>query len=226
MNKKNGLIIALDVLFPIIFNVLFFLLGEREKTGAEWTAYAFIHVAYLAMVFIPYILPVNLAATVIGMPIQTTAIVYFIITLVFGIVIFIVNPEKIVFTVAFEIILFGLFAALVISALLANEHTKESQAVHQQQVGYIKEISARIKALSDLTDDERTLRLIERLYDAAHTSPTKTTAACLEIEREIVDAVSGLEAAVYQADENEIMLQAKQVSVLLNKRNRMLQAAY
>lgn len=226
MNKKNGILIAIDVLFPIVFNVCFFLVGDYEKTGAEWTAYAFIHVAYLIMVIIPYILSPGTAATVLGLPVQMMSFLYFVFALVFGIIIFIANPEKVIFTVVVEIIAFVLFAILFLSTLLANEHTVENEAVHRAEVSYIKDIAAKIQTISDNTEDDKTKKMLERLYDIAHASPSKTNERCVGLENEILDSITNLEMAVYQANDNEILSQCKRIANLLNERNRTLQSTY
>lgn len=226
MKKKDGLLIAIDILFPIVFNVAFFLVGGHEKTGAEWTAYAFIHIAYLIMVIVPYILSPGTAATVLGLPIQTMSFGYFLFTLVFGIIIFIVNPQKAAFTVIVEIIAFALFAVLALSAALANEHTVENEAVHRAEVSYIKEIAAKLQTISDNAEDEKTRRMIERLYDIAHASPSKTNDRCADLENEILNSISDLDMAVCQANDEEIFAHSKRIANLLNERNRMLQSTY
>ena len=55
MNKKTGLWIALDLIFVIVFNVVFFTLLGGEHPASVWVAYAFIHIAYIMVVVTPFL---------------------------------------------------------------------------------------------------------------------------------------------------------------------------
>lgn len=226
MNKKNMLLIIIEIVFPIVFNLFFFLLGNGEKLPAEWVAYAFIHIAYIILVIAPYTFAKGTNPVVMGMPLQTISFIYFLAVLVFGIIIFAANPEKVVFTVLFEAVLFGIFVIIFVSAVLANENTSESVANQKAEVSYIKEISSKIKSLESLTNDERIVKSLERLYDIAHSSPSKTSGQCSAIESNIIDSLSSLEMIIFQADSETVLNTIGRIANLLNERNRILQSTY
>ena len=56
MLKKNILILILDSVFIIAFNVVFFLNGGIHHEVAMWSVYGFLHFAYLMILLSPFIL--------------------------------------------------------------------------------------------------------------------------------------------------------------------------
>lgn len=51
--KSNILKLVIGLIFLIVFNVLFFLLGGTERSDTEWVCYGFIHAAYLCLLVTP-----------------------------------------------------------------------------------------------------------------------------------------------------------------------------
>ena len=68
MNKKQVLWILLDLVFFIIFNVVFFVAGGTEHKASVWISYAFIHVAYIMLVITPLLVRKTTNKAVLGFP--------------------------------------------------------------------------------------------------------------------------------------------------------------
>ena len=89
MSKKNILTIILDSVFVIAFNLLFFLNGGTQHVAAIWTAYGFLHFAYLMVLITPLIASKGSNAVLSKTTTYTISLLFFIVELFFAIIIFI-----------------------------------------------------------------------------------------------------------------------------------------
>mgnify|MGYP006916119314 CR=1 FL=1 len=136
-NKSVKLILAL--IFPLVFNALFFLLSDVSAiTATQWVSYAFLHVAYLSM-FLPSLLnsEVNgekvLSWTVVGV-----AVAYFVIELVVAFVFLFGLKADVYYVPALiiQVLLFALCLAVMLVNYLVNNNTKrhlDEQAALRRQ---------------------------------------------------------------------------------------------
>ena len=51
--KTNILKVIVALIFLVLFNVLFFVLGGTEQSQVNWVSYGFIHAAYLMILITP-----------------------------------------------------------------------------------------------------------------------------------------------------------------------------
>lgn len=111
---------------------------------------------------------------------------------------------------------------LLLSHLIANEHTADSVERHEEEVAYIKTASSRVRALIGKADDKKANKEIEKAYDTLHSSPSKTVATVRSIESNVVNKVVELEGAVSGQDTMAIISIAGEISVLMAERNRKI----
>ena len=146
--KANILKIVIGLIFLIVFNVLFFLLGGTERSDTEWVCYGFIHVSYLCLLVTPLFCNAGKGETVLSASLYLRALFYFFIELAIGLG-FIwynaYNPIAILWPVIIQGILLAVFLILQLMSVLANDATKASLAKQRQERVYIRSLAENLK---------------------------------------------------------------------------------
>lgn len=222
MNKKTVLQILLDLVFVIVFNVVFFLSAGTEHPASVWISYGFIHFSYLMILLTPFLTRKSSSSAVFGFSIYTISSVYFFIEFIVGLVFIFLRQEEINVALIVQIIIAGIYAIMLISNLIANENTADSIEKHENEVGYIKTTASRVKALMGSSSDKKANKEIEKLYDLIHSSPTKSHSTVKNLEIQALNKVSDLEQAVDINDINLIIAISGEIADLYEQRNRKL----
>lgn len=157
--KIARLVIAL--IFPIVFNVLFFLLVDLDKMNAtRWVSYAFLHVAYLSL-FLPYLLNANLGnSKEIGWSLTGLATTYFIIEFVIALVFLFIFSSDSAYIPALiiQVVLFAIFLAIILAGFLVNSNTRkhlDEQAENRARREQEQQQQARLAANRPLPEQPR-----------------------------------------------------------------------
>lgn len=224
--KKTVLWVLLDLVFIIVFNVVFFVASGFELNPSVWISYAFIHIAYLMVLITPLLIRSSSSAVVFGFSIYTISTTYFFIEFVTGLVFIFLNMDTVQAAIIVQVILAGLYAVMLISTLISNEKTADDIERQEQEVAYIKESASRVKSLIETAEGKKAKKEIEKIYDLLHSSPTKSNPYAYSIENQIVDRISELEYAVSINDENSICSLCNDITSLTNERNRRLRSSY
>lgn len=226
MKKKTALWILLDLVFLIVFNVVFFVATGTKHPASVWIAYVFIHFAYLMVLATPYLIRKSSSAAVFGFSLYSISSVYFLVQLVVGIVFICLKQESIKVSLITQIIIAGIYAIILISNLIANESTADSLEKHEAEVAYIKESSSRVRSLMDKLDDKRANKAIEKTYDLLHASPAKSSLTVQSLEREILSLTRELETAVFEKDVDSVMSVTEAILSKAEERNRRLKMSH
>lgn len=222
MSRKRTLWIILDLIFLIVFNVIFFVVGGTQHPASVWVAYTFIHVAYFAVIVTPLLIRKSSSSAVFGFSLYTVSSFYFITEFVVGLVFILTKPESGRVSFVVQILLLGMYAVVLLSNLLSSEHTADSIERHEQEVNYIKQASARIKLMLDKLDDPKVNREIESVYDALHASPVRSVAAASRTESEIVRRIASLELAIRAKDTESSVTLCAELREQINERNTII----
>lgn len=127
MKRISILWTLLNSLFLIVFNLLFFLLGNVESfTTSVWVSYGFIHFAYFVLLFTPLLVRKSEVETDYRRPLYLITGTYFLIEFIVGITFILIAPEKVKLTLIVQIILAGVFLGCLLTHLIANEYTANS----------------------------------------------------------------------------------------------------
>lgn len=222
ISKKTILKIVLYSIFLIGFNVFFFVLSGSEHTASVWTAYSFIHIAYLLFVFSPLFIKKGKAASVYGYPIHVVATLYFIVELIVGVVFICVERASFILSFLVQFGLFLIYGIFLLTHLIANEKTADAVNVHDANVAYIKDASSKLALIINNAPDKQSAKYIERAYDCLHGSPTKSNNSVIYIEEEILKKIDALNSAVIAQDVSRIQSLANEIISLTNMRNAKL----
>lgn len=222
MNKKSVLWILLDLIFLAVFNTVFFVAGGTDHTASVWISYGFIHFAYLMVLVTPFLIRKSSSAAVFGFSLYSISSTYFLLEFVVGLIFVFMKSESYKASLIVQVIVAGIYAVLLLSHLIANEHTADSVERHEEEVAYIKTASSRIKALIGKANDKKANKEIEKAYDTLHSSPSKTVATVRSIESNVMNKVADLEGAVFNQDTVTIITVAGEIVALMEERNRKI----
>ena len=222
MNKKSVLWILLDLIFLAVFNTVFFVAGGTDHTASVWISYGFIHFAYLMVLVTPFLIRKSSSAAVFGFSLYSISSTYFLLEFVVGLIFIFMKSESYKASLIVQVIVAGIYAVLLLSHLIANEHTADSVERHEEEVAYIKTASSRVKALIGKANDKKANKEIEKAYDTLHSSPSKTVATVRSIESNVMNKVAELEGAVSDQDTATIITTAGEIVALMEERNRKI----
>lgn len=223
--KKAVLWIILDLIFLAIFNTVFFMVGGNDHPASVWLSYGFIHVAYLMVLATPLLVRKSSSAAVFGFSIYSISSAYFLVELVTGLVFIFKRSESLKIPLVTQVILAGIYAVILLSTLLVNEHTADAVEKREAEVSYIKTAASRVKLLLGKVSDKKADKAIERAYDMLHSSPTKSIHAVHSIETQVINKVTELEEAVLADRTADVTELSNEIIRLMEERNRKLYLA-
>lgn len=196
--------------------------GAKEHYTSVWVSYGFIHFAYLILLLTPFFIRQGTFSVDYSRPLYLISSLYFIITLVVGVIFIVIEPEKSVAAWLTQIGLLGVFAAWFTSNLIANEHTANAIEKHEKEVQYVKTVSAQLKLSLSQMNDSKTKKQVEQLYDYIHSSPTKSSSGVSTIEQDIMDELKYLFTAISQNDNLMAAQSANKILEMAKERNQKL----
>lgn len=220
--KKVILNILLDLIFVVIFNAVFFMAGGIDHPSSVWLSYAFIHFAYLMVILTPVLVRNSSIASVFGFALGSISSAYFFIELVTGVIFIVAKPETMKIPFIVQIIIFGIYAVMLLSHMIANENTADSIERHEVELRFIKESSSKLKFLMDNTDDDSLKKSIEKAYDVVHASQVKSNIAVRSIELEAMKLIETLTSQVRSGAAEQAQSTVSQLVFTVNERNTQL----
>ena len=180
----------LNSLFLIVFNLLFFMLCDLGNANASvWISYVFIHVAYLALLLTPFLVRKSVAEIDYRRPLYTVTTSWFLTQLLVGVALIVIAPDSVKVTINIQVVLAGIFLALLVANLLANEHTADNAERHEAELQYVKESSAKLHSFLQQITDRATVKKVERVYDLIRSSPARSNAGVRSLEQQIISEI-------------------------------------
>ena len=226
--KANILKIVIGLIFLIVFNVLFFLLGGTERSDTEWVCYGFIHVSYLCLLVTPLFCNAGKGETVLSASLYLRALFYFFIELAIGLG-FIwynaYNPIAILWPVIIQGILLAVFLILQLMSVLANDATKASLAKQRQERVYIRSLAENLKEAMRQVKDPTLRKQMANCYESLRSSSLESFPEAIDAELELENAVNTLCSFVEQGDTSQLGQQIQKVQVAMKHRNQAIRMA-
>jgi len=223
MKKTNILWIILNSIFLIVFNAIFFTLGDvGEYNASVWISYGFIHFAYLFLLLTPVLIRKGKSSAVFGFSIYSISSFYFLIEFFIGIIFILISLENFKTAFVVQLCISGFYGVLLVSNMIANEHTADAEEKRRHQIAYVKDASAKVKKLLESVDDKEMKKKIERLYDVLYSSPVKSHPDLAQVENSILLSIYSLENAVSSGDRQSIISFAESLFSAASERNSRL----
>jgi len=220
--KMSVLWIVLNLIFLIVFNVFFFILGGTEHNSSVWISYGFIHFSYLMLVLTPILTRKGKSSAIFGFALYSISATYFFVALIMGIIFILIAPESHTAALLIQLSIAGIYGIILIANMLANEHTADAEEERQNQIEYVKTAATQLKVILDDVKDREAKRKVEAVYDAVYTSPVKSHANLEQMERRILVLIGDLDSAVVKGDKETIISIAKSLLSAVNERNSRL----
>lgn len=222
MNKKNILWILLDLVFLVVFNVVFFVAGGTQHPASVWISYGFIHFAYIMLLVTPFLVRKSSSAAVFGFSLYSISSTYFFVAFITGIVFVVMHPETYKASLLVQVVIAGIYAIMLLSNMIANEHTADSIERHEVELQYVKQSSAMLKGIMEMTDDKTLKKKIEKAYDLLHSSQVKSSSSVRDYEVTVMDLIEVLEGNVSRNDVVAANTTLEKIMKNANERNRRL----
>ena len=220
MKRTNFFWLSLDTVFVIVFLVFFFTLSGTDNNTAVWISFGAILLSYVVLLCTPLMVRKSSVSTDYRRPLFVSSSAYFLITLIIGVLVMIVQPEKHTATLLINVTLFVLFAIFMLANLLSNEHDADQQAKREEELKYIEELPS-IYQIPRI--NPRTLaKKIEEAYDLISTSPSKSSPAVKPLEDSIIQGIADIEGGDSSTDTVAMMQSIEMIISLATKRNSKL----
>lgn len=220
--KNNTIKIIIALIFLVLFNILYFVLGGINQSAVHWLSYGFIHVSYLLLLSTPLLCPHCDGQTVLIASLYLRALQYFFTELVVGIAIILLGLQDIALPLIVQSVLLALFLILQLMGVLANRAT--SKSLDHQRVGsqLISGLTQQVRQAMREINDPKIKGKVETCYNALLACSVESIEQAKEAEDNLKDAVHDLCVAVDAADNDSIEKCAKKVTSAIQRRNAIL----
>ncbi len=223
MNSSNkGLGFLLALIFPVVFNIIFFVCGGTQHPASVWISYGFIHFAYFLAVIAPYLVPNSKDKFVMGVPLAGIAWGYFCAAFVLGLIFILAKPESYKTAFVVQLIPAAVCAALMLIQMMGNNSTAQSMQRHQTERQFIAGASAQLGIIRNSVSDPAIRKQIESVYDLIRSSPQRSSASVAVNENAVMEQISALQAAVSAQDPEKIRAAVSSIRQQTELRNSFL----
>lgn len=220
---KNKLAnIGIGLVFLIVFNVIFFVIGGFDHGTAEWISYLFITLAYLCMVLVPLISENSKNNVITRGSVTVVSSTYFIVEFVVGLIFILALQSAWQAALVIQIIM---FAAYVIGAFFmtrANDRTAAAEQVQAAERAQFNTLVMNAQMLVSAAKSDEMLKEIEQVVDDLRCSPVKSIPEVAGIEGAIFQQLNDLQVAVYAGNAEQVSTLSASIRQLVTQRNQML----
>ena len=221
MNEKNKQIIVSilgALIFPILFNVIFFF-SISNFTPTRWISYAGIHLAYLFYQLSVCSIPKVNGGAVYGYPKILIALSLFFAELIVGVIFILINNNSYVFPLVVQALIVSGKISFYLLLMLSESHSIESDRIDAKNIHFIKNASYNLENTLKLVSDQKLYKTIETLHDAVKSAQVRSIPDVYDEECKLMEIINEINLDVVTGDKEKIQpLVAKGMS-LLNSRN-------
>lgn len=224
--KTTLIRIVFTLVFLVVFNTLFFLLSGTDNPTSVWVSYAYIHVAYFTILFLPVLKTKGDASYYLSSVLYGQAITYFILELIAGVVFIAYRMESPVWSLVVQTALWLIFVVLILGNAWANQATAQSLEKRKQDIDAYQSMRMSLKRLMAKTDKPELKRLIADCSDKLEASSSRQTQESEKIDIEIEQAIASLRQSITGDDVEESTSLARQLAGLIEERKTILKYSH
>lgn len=225
MNSNGKTWFIIGTILMALFCAIFFTVGGVEQTNASWTALAMAIVAYLFLLLTPKIAGAGKSSVSVDIkrPMYAVSAFYFLCSLIVAIVV-LAKPVDFSFKMPLIVNIVLLAISIIVMLVLskANEDTEAKNEVHQQELMFVKESTARLKFLMQKVNDAEVSSKLERTFDLLNCSPVKSAQSVASLEMEIMQQISSLEQYAGNNDKEKTIAICAEICNKVEERNYKL----
>lgn len=224
--KTTLIRIVFTLVFLVVFNTLFFLLSGTDNPTSVWVSYAYIHVAYFTILFLPVLKTKGDASYYLSSVLYGQAITYFLLELIAGVVFIIYRMESPVWSLVVQTALWLIFVVLILGNAWANQATAQSLEKRKQDIDTYQSMRMSLKRLMAKTDKPELKRLIADCSDKLEASSSRQTQESEKIDIEIEQVIASLRQSITGDDVEESTSLARQLAGLIEERKTILKYSH
>lgn len=224
--KTTLIRIVFTLVFLVVFNTLFFLLSGTNNPTSVWVSYAYIHVAYFTILFLPVLKTKGDASYYLSSVLYGQAITYFLLELIAGVVFIIYRMESPVWSLVVQTALWLIFVVLILGNAWANQATAQSLEKRKQDIDAYQSMRMSLKRLMAKTDKPDLKRLIADCSDKLEASSSRQTQKSEKIDIEIEQTIASLRQSITENDVEESTSLARQLAGLIEERKTILKYSH
>lgn len=224
--KTTLIRIVFTLVFLVVFNTLFFLLSGTDNPTSVWVSYAYIHVAYFTILFLPVLKTKGDASYYLSSVLYGQAITYFILELIAGVVFIVYRMESPVWSLVVQTALWLIFVVLILGNAWANQATAQSLEKRKQDIDAYQSMRMSLKRLMAKTDIPELKRLIADCSDKLEASSSRQTQESEKIDIEIEQTIASLRQSITGDDVEESTSLARQLAGLIEERKTILKYSH
>lgn len=218
--------IMLTLVFLITFNGLFFLLSGTENPDSVWISYAFVHVAYFTILFLPIFKTKGEASYYLASSLYVQAIGYFLLELIIGIVFIVWRLEEITWPLIIQGVLWLVYMVLILGNAWANEATAKSLKKRQQDISQYQSNRMNIKRLLAWAEDTEIKKILIACYDKLDVSSSRQTSESESLDIEIAQTIELLKLNLRSGDNDQSLSSARNLNKLIEERKTLLKYSH
>lgn len=216
----------LTLVFLITFNGLFFLLSGTENPDSVWISYAFVHLAYFTMLFIPVYKTKGEASYYLTSSLYVQAINYFLLELIIGVVFIVWRLEGITWPLITQAVLWLVYMVLILGNAWANQTTAKSLQKRQQDINQYQSNRMNIKRLLAWAEDAEVKRILVTCYDKLDISSSRQTIESESLDTEIAQTIELLKLNLRSGDNRQSLDSVMNLHKLIEERKTLLKYSH
>lgn len=210
--------IALQTVGLIGINVFYFVMLS-DFSPSRWVCWAYIHLTYVLIIASIYSVKDVKNGHVYAYPKIITATIYYIVSLIVGVILILINFSSVVVPIITFLILTGIYLKLYLVLMGTESSSIANEKRDRMDVLFIKKASERLSAFRDEVTDFKAKKMIEKAYDAVRGAIVKSTPEVAIIENEIEKAIDALESEIQGGSMTEIESCVRKIVACVRKRD-------
>lgn len=213
---KNRIIsISLGLFVLAVFNTLFFLWTDADRSAVAWISYGFITAAFLWLLAALHA-PRSGGNATYALTLPYVAGAYLGVELVAGVVLMIVT-RNVAVALSVQLLLLTLYLLRFGMHHMANSATAEAVAVHKGDVRTLRDMATEVKMLAASIDDPAAAKAFSHLYDTVWCSPV-SGASDPRLQRLFAENMEAADRAVAEKDWAGAVAAARRLEMLFDRK--------
>lgn len=214
--RNRILSISLGLFVLAVFNVLFFLWTDSDRSVVDWLSYGFFTGAYLWFLA-TLCAPRSGGGSTYALTLPYVAGGYLLAVLATGAVLML-TTDSVAIALSVQLVLLAVCLVRFGIHHAANRATTQAVASHNRDVGYVRSTAVRIKKLVPSVSDAAAAVALRHLYDTVWCSPVRGTSSNADLQAFVSEHMAALESAVADGDSERIISSARKMESLFLER--------
>lgn len=217
--------IALQTVGLIGINVFYFGMLS-DFTPSRWVCWGYMHLTYILIIASMYSIKTVKNGHVYAYPKIVTATIYYIVSLVVGVVLILINFNSIVVPLVIFLLSTGLYLKMYLVLMTTESHSITNEKRDRMHMCFIKRLSERLGVLRDEITEFKAKKVVDKAYDAVRSAIVASTPEVVEIESEIEEIIDALENAIQNGSMSDVELCARKIVERIRKRDAEIRLSY